>query len=205
MMDDLDPKLNEGNAAEALGLTRQTLAWRRKRSTREGKPCIPPFIIENGRAVYLTSELLKLRPVLRKGKTVYFPARQKAKRLAGHVSQRQAAILLGLSVSVLNYDLAHERVIPVWGQRGTPFYPLDGIKARLKGKLDRLLTFNQTARALDTTPQRLADHVTNVREGFPTMLDLPFEDTPSGAMQFVGFRLSAVIKAAEVLFQHEGE
>lgn len=122
----------------------------------------------------------------------------KPKRPAGHVSQRQAAVLLNLPKGVLDHDYKNGRAVPVTGNQLGLFYPLDGIKAHLKGKIDRLLTFNQTVRALDTTPQRLADHVTNVREGFPTMLDLPFDDTPSGA---VGFRLSAVIEAAEALFQ----
>lgn len=204
MMSDVDPKLSEGNAAEALGLTRQTLVWRRKRSIRQGKPAIPPFIMENGRAFYLKSELLKVKAVLHDGKKHSLP-RQKPRRPAGYVSQRQAVILLGLSKDVLDYDYKNGRVIPVTGFQVALFYPLTGIKAHLKDKIDCLLTFNQTVRALATTPDRLADHVTNVREGFPTMLDLPFEDTPSGAMWSVGFRLSAVIKAAEILFQHAEE
>ena len=129
----------------------------------------------------------------------------KPKRPAGHVSQRQAVVLLDLPKGVLDHDYKNKRVVPVTGKQNRLFYPLTGIKMYLTGKIDRLLTFNQTTRALDTTPERLADHVTNGREDFPTLLELPFEDTPSGAMQSVGFRLSAVIKAAEVLFQHAEE
>lgn len=202
-MDDLDPKLSEGKAAEALGLSRQALSWRRRQS-QKGKVFAPPFIMENGRAFYLTSDLLKLKPDWQIAEKVSLP-RRKPKRPAGHVSQRQASVLLGLPLGILDNDYYNGRTIPVAGTLTRRLYPLDGIKAHLKGKVDRLLPFNQTVRALDTTPQRLADHVTNVREGYPTGLDLPFEDTPSGAMQSVGFRLSAVIKAAEILFQHAEE
>lgn len=208
-MDDLDTKLSEPKAAELYGVTRQTLAWRRKHSEKSGRPCVPPFIMENGRAFYRESDVLAAKADMLQAKAdgLLRPKwpRLKPKRPAGHVSQRQAAILLDLPKGVLDHDHRNGRTIPVSGSLSLPFYPLDGIKTQLKGKVDRLLTFNQTVRALATTPERLADHVTNVRAGFPTMLDLPFEEAPSGAMEAVGFRLSAVIKAAEVLFQHGEE
>lgn len=123
-------------------------------------------------------------------------------RPAGHVKQSQAAVLLNLPKGILDHDYLNGRTIPVRGSMGMPFYPLDGIKARLAGMPDILLTFSQTVRALNTTKQRLADHVTNVKAGDYTMLHLPIEYWPTGA---VGFRRSAVIKAAEVLFQHAEE
>lgn len=196
-----DTLLTPAETAPILGVSLGTLLKRRQTELAGGRKSEPPFIKENGRIYYLESEVLRVK---RDG---FSPAPNpyRGGRPAGHVSQRQASVLLDLPKGVLDHDHRNGRTIPVWGKRSAPFYPLDGIKGRLKGTTDRLLTFNQTVRALDTTPERLADHVTNVRAGFPTMLALPFEDTPSGAMRCVGFRLSAVIKAAEVLFQHAEE
>lgn len=200
-MDDLDRKLTEEQAAQILDVCRQTLVARRKRERKGGKPCVPPFTIENGQFWYLESEVLKAQSEAVGARSVR-QRRPYMKRPAGHVSQRQAIALTGLSKGTLDRDYSHGRTFQVSGTRQTSFYLLAGLKAYLVDKPDRLMPLDQTAKALATTQQRLADHIHNTREGYGTLLHLPFETFPSGA---VGFRLSAVLNAAEVLFQHAEE
>lgn len=200
-MDKLDPKLPEGVAAKMLDRTRQALAARRFQEMKGGKTCVPPFIMEDGRAFYLESEVLKAQSA-EVGARHIRRRRPFMKRPAGYVSQRQAIALTGLPKGTLARDYTYGRVFEVSGTQQTPFYLLAGIRDFLTDKPDRLMDLEQTAKALDTTQQRLADHVHNTREGYGTLLHLPFETFPSGA---VGFRLSAVLNAAEVVFQHGEE